>query len=79
MSKKAIPRCIYCKRKLGYTWYKTQREKNPEEYGNKRGRCGLGLYCSLTCLEQKTIQRHTGRSVPKGDSHPWLKTEGGEG
>ena len=77
MGKKTIPRCRYCKRKLGYTWPRELRDGDNERFGNERGRCGLGMYCSLSCLEQWTIQRHTGRSLPKGDSHPWLKTEGG--
>jgi len=77
MSERKIPVCVYCKKKLGFTHPKHMRDDDPEMWPPTRGRCGLGRYCSLRCLEQHTIQRFTGRSVPRGNSHPWLN-EGGE-
>lgn len=77
MGKKELPRCIYCKRKLTYTWPAHMRDSDPDLWPPTRGRCGLGRYCSLVCLEQETIQRHTGRSKPRGDSHPWAKRPDG--
>jgi hypothetical protein len=67
-----IPKCIYCKRSLGYTYPDGLRHaaRFLDEAGQpKRGRMGLGLFCSLRCIEEDTRKRYTGKSKPRGKSH----------
>lgn len=68
----SIPKCLYCKKSLGYTYVNTIR--NEERFLNesrqpKRGRMGLGLFCSLRCIEEHTRDRYTGKCKPRGKSH----------
>ena len=78
MPKKEIPRCRYCKKKLGFTHSKRMRDLDPETWPPTRGRCGANRWCTLSCLEQSERLHWTGRALRRGDSHPDLKTEGGE-
>lgn len=78
MGKKLIPRCVYCKKKLGFTHPKHMRDLDPEMWPPTRGRCGANRWCSLACLEQDTRRKWTGVSIPRGASHSWKNTKGGE-
>ena len=42
MGKKEIPCCIYCKRKLTYTWPAHMRDSDPDLWPPTRGRSGGG-------------------------------------